>query len=675
MPAARLGGENPLPMLAPRLSATASGEADDSVPAEDRRFFGYGVDAGWLPHRGQDDYDRKRANRDFVALVLENEYLRATFLPEVGGRLWSLVHKPTGRDLLFANPVFQPGNLAVRGAWVTGGIEWNACVYGHAPHTCSPLFAAAIEDPQYGTVLRLYEWDRTRCVPFQLDFMLPADSPLLFARVRLTNPHEKTIPMYWWSNMAVSAATDVRVLAPAQQAYTYDYWGPVKSVSVPQDGDLDLTYPTTIPYGADYFFRIPDGSRPWISALDRDGCGLIQTSTSRQVGRKLFAWGSQSGGDRWQDFLSTPGERFFEIQAGLARTQLECLPMPAGAEWEWMEAYGLMQADPQKTHENDWNAAVREVDDQLQRMVTHASLEERLFETRSVANRSPDRILHRGTGWGALERLRRERHGEPPFCSAALVFDDDSLTADQLPWLALLNDGAIPEREPDDEPGAWIIQEEWRAPLEISARTLSGDHWLTYLHLGLMHYARGDSHAARTAWEESLRRRESGWAYRNLAVLSRADGRHPDVLSQYAAALEMLPHLRPLRVEYCEYLLERGMNEDVLELIDQSPSALRSHSRLLLLEAQAALALRRPDRWEHVLSDAYELVDIREGESSLTDFWIDLAKAGLNHGSPSIKFTSDGWRIDPGLPERLDFRVAPNPQLSFLSSPPANCAK
>jgi len=37
--------------------------------------------------------------------------MRATFLLELGGRLWSLVHTPTGRELLHVNPIFQPGNL------------------------------------------------------------------------------------------------------------------------------------------------------------------------------------------------------------------------------------------------------------------------------------------------------------------------------------------------------------------------------------------------------------------------------------------------------------------------------------------------------------------------------------------------------------------------------------
>jgi tetratricopeptide (TPR) repeat protein len=471
--------------------------------------------------------------------------------------------------------------------------------------------------------------------------------------------------MYWWSNIAVSASPDMRVIAPTRTAYTYDYWGPVKAVDVPHDGKLDLTYPTNIPYGADYFFRIPDGSRPWITALDRDGRGLIQTSTARQVGRKLFAWGSQSGGDRWQDFLSTPGQRFFEIQAGLSRTQAECSPMPPHAEWEWLEAYGLMEAEAGVIHGGDWRAAVEEVDGQLERLLTRASLEERLRESSELASRPPDRILHRGSGWGALERLRREQAGERPFCSAALVFDDESLNGDQTPWLSLLHRGVLPEGDPRDDPGGWMVQEQWCTLLEDSLQAPGGDHWNAHLHLGLMHYARGDSNNARVAWEESLRRRPSGWAYRNLAVLDRLAGRQAAALRHYAAAIKLLPHERHLLVEHCEYLLDVGMAAVALELIDNSAPELRGHSRVQLLEARAGLALRMPERWQAVLSDGYELVDIREGESCLTDFWSDLAQAGVNHGSPSLELSSGSWRVHPALPRRLDFQVAPSPHFKL----------
>lgn len=661
MPAANLGPENPLPMLHPRLSATAGRAVDESVPHADRTHFGYGLDAGWLPHRGQDDYDRNRANRDFLALILENEILQATILPEIGGRLWSLVHKPTGRELLHVNPVFQPANLGVRGAWVAGGVEWNACVYGHSPYNCSSVFAALVEDEHDRNVLRLYEWDRTRCVPYQLDFSLPNGSQFLFVRVRLVNPHSRTIPMYWWSNIAVPESPDVRIVVPAERAYTYEYWSQVHAVSVPYHQNLDITYTTNIPYSSDYFFRIPEIARPWIAALDRDGRGLIQTSTARQVGRKLFAWGTQPGGRRWQEFLSTPGHAYLEIQAGLSRTQLECSPMPAAAQWEWTEAYGLMEADPCKVHGSDWRAAISDVGARLHRSLSPEMLEVELQRSAAVANRPPVQLLHHGSGWGALERHRREYFGEAPFCSAGLIFDDESMGADQAPWLSLLHNGTLPETETSAEPGAWMVQSEWHDLLEASVEERGGNHWLAHLHLGLMRYNAGNSTAAENAWERSLRRRPSGWAFRNLAVLRNIKHEYDEGVSFYHKAYQLLPMLRPLLIEYCEALLAANRPEEVLALIESLPEKIGGHSRVSLLEARAGLALDFPDRCRSILRDDYELVDIREGETSLTDMWVALQSRQRIGDNNRILVNDSGRSLNspPPLPSGLDFQVMP----------------
>ena len=104
----------------------------------------------------------------------------------------------------------------------------------------------------------------------------------------------------------------------------------------------DRTYTTRASEAADYFFAIADDQRRWIAALDGRGAGLVQTSTDRLRGRKLFLWGKSPGGDHWQEWLAQPGHEYLEIQAGLARTQLEHLPMPARASWSWVEAYGLL---------------------------------------------------------------------------------------------------------------------------------------------------------------------------------------------------------------------------------------------------------------------------------------------------------------------------------------------
>ncbi|MFA6111265.1 MAG: DUF5107 domain-containing protein, partial [Candidatus Latescibacterota bacterium] len=339
MPGADVGPENPLPSLARGSRATKPDPARyPGFPEEMLANMAYGHVPNYLPYTMQDRYTRELRPRGFRVAVLENELLKATFLLELGGRLRSLVHKPTGRELFQANPVFQPANLAIRNAWFSGGVEWNIGMTGHCPFTCSPLFAARASTADGTPVLRLWEWERIRQVPFQLDAYLPDGSPMLLVRVRIVNPHAGDVPMYWWSNTAVPESADTRVLVSADAAYNFGYGeGGPALVAIPEVQGTDVTYTTRIDRAADFFFHVPPGQRPWVSALDETGRGLVQVSTDLLKGRKLFLWGMNPGGRRWQEFLSVPGQAYLEIQSGLARTQAERLPMPGGAVWEWLE--------------------------------------------------------------------------------------------------------------------------------------------------------------------------------------------------------------------------------------------------------------------------------------------------------------------------------------------------
>ena len=196
-------------------------EVADNVPADERRQMGCALASRWLPFRMQDGYTRKRSPHLFRTVILENDFLRARFSPEHDGRLLSLVDKRQGRELLERNPVFQPCNVAIRNAWISGGVEWNTSHIGHYFLTVSPVFAARIRGLDGEPALRVYEWDRLHCFPWQIDFFLPQGSRFLFARPRIINPHAYTLPMYWWSNIAVPEHPDLRTLAPAMDCLLY----------------------------------------------------------------------------------------------------------------------------------------------------------------------------------------------------------------------------------------------------------------------------------------------------------------------------------------------------------------------------------------------------------------------------------------------------------------------
>src|SRR5688572_16184687 len=239
MPTADVGPVNPLPPLfstADLHTVADPGEAD----AEMRHNIGYGRVHTVLPYLVQDGYGRERRPVEHTVAVLENEVQRATFLLDLGGRLWSLVHKPTGRELLFSNPVLQPANLALRNAWFAGGVEWNLGSTGHTTLTCAPVHAGTVAGPDGSEVLRLWEWERTRDLPYQIDFWLPEGSEFLFVGVRVRNPHHHDVPAYWWSTTAVPQHPDTRVLVPAEEAWHFGYTRRLERVPVPRHRGFDV---------------------------------------------------------------------------------------------------------------------------------------------------------------------------------------------------------------------------------------------------------------------------------------------------------------------------------------------------------------------------------------------------------------------------------------------------
>ena len=93
--------------------ASAFFVCDDSVDERQAKNIGKGMLHTILPYKIQNDYGRREALREFKAAVLENEYLKAVFLPELGGRLWSLYDKKYGRDLIYENGSVRIANLAL----------------------------------------------------------------------------------------------------------------------------------------------------------------------------------------------------------------------------------------------------------------------------------------------------------------------------------------------------------------------------------------------------------------------------------------------------------------------------------------------------------------------------------------------------------------------------------
>ena len=78
------------------------------------------------PYPLNDNMTRKKEDVTYDCLYLENEYVKLCVLPEIGGRLLYAVDKTNGYDIFYRNSVVKPANVGMTGAWISGGVEWNA---------------------------------------------------------------------------------------------------------------------------------------------------------------------------------------------------------------------------------------------------------------------------------------------------------------------------------------------------------------------------------------------------------------------------------------------------------------------------------------------------------------------------------------------------------------------
>ncbi|MEV8378539.1 DUF5107 domain-containing protein [Kribbella sp. NPDC056861] len=600
LPVAGFGTENPLP---PLRSVQELHQIDNlaELSPEMRGNIGFGQLGGTLPCLDQDGYDRELVERALPSLVLENSHLRATILPSLGGRLYSLVHKPSGQELLYRNPVLQPANLALRNAWFAGGVEWNLGSTGHWTGTCSPMHAARVDGPDGTPVLRLWELERTRNLVVQLDFWLPEDSDQLYVGARIQNPSSEAVPAYWWSNIAVEQSPETRVLAPADQAWRFGYGNRLDLIGVPEYEGSDLTYPMRHQRAVDFFFEVPPEQRPWIASVDAEGNGLAQASTDLLRGRKLFVWGEAEGGRRWQEWLSPglQGHGYAEIQAGLARTQMEHLKLPAATNWQWLEAYGRVSVDPVAAHAEDWGKARAAAGAVLEPVL--ASLASREEEWSTVIDAEPAEQLATGSGWGALE-LRRTGWK----VSAGTPFADETMTDRERAWLPVL-EGRMPEPlSPEDAPDGTLVG--WKDLLEA----ITDDDWLVWYHRGVARWYAEDEAGAVEAWEQSLRHRPTVWARRNLAVSS----------GEWEQAISEAPReLLPLYVEALDWAVENQDSRLAAEIHRKASEAVRSHPRIELAWVKHLLQIGDASGAQALLDKGIELAGLREGVNPLAEYW------------------------------------------------------
>ncbi|MCG5073702.1 DUF5107 domain-containing protein [Paraburkholderia tagetis] len=655
LPVSRLGPANPLPVFRWQqpTSANPAPPADNLSADELAHTFVWG-DASILPYRVQDDYDRDLHPGHLDAVVLDNGLLRATVLPDLGGRLASLIDLSTGAELLFRNPVFQPANLAALNAWFSGGIEWNGLIPGHSPFTCAPVFCGVVETDD-GPILRLHEFDRVREASWQIDLFLPDGESRLYVHGRIVNPNPREIACYWWTNAAVQYRPGMRVLAPAD--YGIEHVLPdnhLERFALDAHG-FDASYPEEWSTATSVFFRKPDADRLWIAALDSRGRGLLQTATHEMRGRKMFFFGTGTGGRHWMEVLGRPGDsEYVEIQAGIAPTQDQEFILPAGGSLEWTECWMPFAADAAAVHDPCWHTACSAVRRTLDAQLPAQSLSALDIRLRIHASKPATRPLHRGAVWGKLHEVLTGRPIAP-----GLDFDAQPGVA--CPWAELAETGRFSAASLAALPEIWVAGDRWQQAL-IDSSARHGETWLHALALGIIALDRGHTAPATAFFQRAHTLRPNALSLRNLALSERdveaAERLYLSAWDALDAAPQLAtPLITSLAAEIAEWLLRHNRIAALRRFLYGLSPDVERHERIRLTRARLSLLDGNLDSAEQWLD--HDFATIREGETALDEIWsaLQIARASRRLGRALSPDEERAVLAASPVPYRLDFRM------------------
>jgi hypothetical protein len=233
--------------------AYAASPAPDSVSLSESRMTWSTVKYATDAENGFVDgsLDRKTiVDRAFKAHVLENRYLKVTLVPEFGGRILSIIYKPTGHEQLYRTEVGVPYGMKA-------GIfyyDWLIVYGGIFPTFPDPEHGRTWLKPWNFNVVKQSSDEVTVSMSLKDDFeytaapkqfmrgssgieatyyiTLKADRAALDARMVLKNPQAKTIDYEYWICTTLAPGSDpenpkatggAEIIAPIE-TYSTPHW-------------------------------------------------------------------------------------------------------------------------------------------------------------------------------------------------------------------------------------------------------------------------------------------------------------------------------------------------------------------------------------------------------------------------------------------------------------------
>jgi tetratricopeptide (TPR) repeat protein len=316
---------------------------EEGAPDPNPPFDAFSTGRFNYPYTLRENLTDRPVPHDWRVVYLENEYLKCSVLPDIGGHLYTCTDKISGQSMFYANPSIKKANIGYRGAWAAFGIEFNFPV-SHNWVSMSPVqFSYATHADESASVW-VGNIDRVYGMEWLVELRLRPGSTVLEEHVTLNNRSDVRHRFYWWNNAGIEVKDDSRIYYPmrftASHGFTdVDTW-PVDSTGK----DLSLIRNQT----DGPVSRFVHGSRePFMGVWRPDtNSGIVHYAEYAELpAKKIWSWGVDADGLDWRRALSDNNSVYVEVQAGLFRNQetyafLEPRQTIRFSEY-WMPARGI----------------------------------------------------------------------------------------------------------------------------------------------------------------------------------------------------------------------------------------------------------------------------------------------------------------------------------------------
>jgi tetratricopeptide (TPR) repeat protein len=271
------------------------------------------------PYTLRESITDRRVDTAWRAVYLENEYLKCSVLPDIGGHLYTCIDKISGEPMFYANPSIKKAQIGYRGAWAAFGIEFNFPV-SHNWVSMSPVDFSWAKNGDGSASVWVGNIDRPYGMQWTVELRLGPGSTVLEERVTLYNRSDVRHRFYWWNNAGVRVWDDSKIWYPMRWAASHgftavDTW-PVNLAGV----DVSVIRNQT----AGTVSEFVHGSRePFMGVYHpKTQTGVAHYADYADLpAKKIWSWGVDADGLDWRRALSDDNSGYVEVQAGLMRNQ------------------------------------------------------------------------------------------------------------------------------------------------------------------------------------------------------------------------------------------------------------------------------------------------------------------------------------------------------------------